>query len=260
MIPLYVSSILTLFIGVIIAAEIPSSRWLSLQGMMQNISGQRMPDGKHFTCFRIYSSPESSDEMWSQCDSLSIENGMYHTLLGKTSLLPFATEASTWLELSVDQETLPGRVPLTGSPTAWSASVVTDSILPGTGMGPGISVRSLNKMRDDITLKTLGNLEIQSANNIITLKGNDAYTISEKARVDIALTHAQSSHFSPDSVQVLRFIPLKDPFEGLPSKCTANTEGSLYFAREHYSDGSSAFLFCIKVGIQYLWVPWTPIP
>jgi|GEM_PF-4583760 len=236
------------------ATETNPARLLSLQGMMQNANGQRMDDGKHYACFRLYASKESTSKVWSQCDTLQVENGMYHTLLGESTPLPFANGKPAWLELTVDQELLAGRIPLTGSIAAWTSASVTDSIFPGTGMGPGVGVRSINSLRNDIVLESEGNVEIKTNGTVITLKGNDAYTAAEIGRVDMAVAHALSRHIPVDSFSVVQFSPVNHLAQILATGCTQATEGAMFFRSNYWSDGRGTLMYCtLKQGI-YTWV------
>jgi hypothetical protein len=285
---LCVLSISTLFAG-------NPGNWLSVQGLLLQPSGQRASDGNHLACFSIFETPTGGTQVWSECDSIAVLDGFYQARLGDSIPLPLVSGKPAYVEVKLDGQTMTGRVALTGAVKAWSAAAVSDTVLPTAGIGPGLAVRSLNGLKDEITLATSGNLVLEIRSDTLLLRVSGELDSIRALQMDSALTHVHSPHlmFSgdstkavaertattsrngilsatdfarfdskgdlhSDSLSTLKFVPHSFG-DGFPiSYCGATVRGQMIFRKAFYTaDGTDALVICLFDGAtnSYRWTP-----
>ncbi len=64
----------------VVDAQAP--RTLSYQGVLADSSGTPRPDGAYLFTFRLYVSPSGGTAIWTEAKTLSLKNGLFHTVLG----------------------------------------------------------------------------------------------------------------------------------------------------------------------------------
>ena len=93
----------------------------SHQGRLLDDSGNPVPDGNYAVEYRIFNVPDGGSAVYTESQSVTIENGLFTTSLGLTSTItPTIFAQPAWLEISVDGETLAPRQQLQGAPYAFS--------------------------------------------------------------------------------------------------------------------------------------------
>ena len=173
-IPLFVLSVMCSLRAV--HAQVP--RLLSYQGVLSDTSGTPRPDGAYAMAFRLYMTSSGGTPIWSESRTLQARRGLFSTLLGDVT--PFADSVRFnrpyWLSLQIgsDPELAP-RTPLTSvayslsADTARVAGSVPDNAITGAMIGNGQVVKSLNGLKDVITLRAQGGATITSSNDTITI-------------------------------------------------------------------------------------------
>ena len=95
-------------------AQIP--RTLSYQGMLIDDTGSPKPDNTYTFTFLLYNSESGGSPIWTEIKDLSVEQGLFYTVLGDPT--PFADslrfDRPYWLGIKVgDEPELSPRIPLT---------------------------------------------------------------------------------------------------------------------------------------------------
>lgn len=168
--------VVLLFLYYASPAQIP--RTISYQGVLSDTSGTPRPDGSYAMTFRLYSVPTGGSPLWNQNTVVQTRRGLFSVVLGDAA--PFADSVrfnrAYWLgiQIGTDPELLP-RMPLTSSGYSLTADTarVAGSLPSGSVtelmIGAGQVVKSLNGMRDQITLRAQGGATITSSNDTITI-------------------------------------------------------------------------------------------
>lgn len=177
-----------------VAGQIP--RTLSYQGVLSDTSGVPKPDGVYGMTFRLYTVPEGGGPLWSETKALATKRGLFNAVLGDVTPFPDSLRFNRryWLSIQVspDPELTP-RIQLTavgyslnaakadtaqyartapGSAIADSARIagtVPNNSITSAKIAPGQVVKSLNGMRDGITLRGQGAATITSNGDTITI-------------------------------------------------------------------------------------------
>jgi hypothetical protein len=153
--------------GSFLYSQIP--RIISYQGVLTNEAGNPKPDGDYSITFSFYESEAGGDAIWNEIKILTVTNGLFSTSLGNQ--IPFGDaikfDKPYWLGIKVgDEAELSPRVALTSagySLTSGTALNVAD----------GIAIKSLNGLKDDITLEGSGGTTINANGNTITISSSE---------------------------------------------------------------------------------------
>ncbi len=185
--------VLTLCLSVPYApAQIP--RTLSYQGILSDTLGTPKPDGLYAITFRLYDAPSGGTLLWVETQSLQVRRGLFSAVLGSQTPFPssLAFERQYWLgiQVSPEPELLPrialsavgyslnslradtARVALNAGIFADSARIagtVPNNSITAAKIASGQVVKSLNGLRDAITLRAQGGATITSSGDTITI-------------------------------------------------------------------------------------------
>ena len=148
------------------SAQIP--RTISYQGVLTDNAGNPKPDGDYSITFSFYELEAGGDAIWSETKTLSITKGLLSTLLGSQTLfgVDVKFDKPYWLGIKVgDEAELLPRIALTSAGYSFSSDVALNII-------DGKVVKSLNTLKDDITLEGSGGTTINSNGNTITISSS----------------------------------------------------------------------------------------
>lgn len=242
---------------------IPSSQWLSLQGLLRNSAGMVSPDGDYQMCFELFQYETDEKGIWEECELVSVKDGMYQATLGDSVALPQPVEG--YVGIRVGGRTLEGRIPLTGAPHAWVASWVRDSIGDHVRMGKNVAVRSLNGLQNDVVVEADSTLEVRVEGD--TLRLSNRYPFDSVAQKQLqeakALSDkAQSGMLLREGGIALRLKPIKnikdlDPLDAM--SCIKENEGMIAYSSSGGEYGGH-INFCVYKGSgSYGWavIPWS---
>ncbi len=103
---------------------------LSHQGQLLDGSGNPVADGDYEVVYKIFQAASGGTAVYTETDTVTVENGLFTNTLGLTSTIdPTIFAQPTWLELTVNGETLTPRQRLQGSPFAFS--LVSGAVVQG---------------------------------------------------------------------------------------------------------------------------------
>lgn len=117
-----------LLMGACVPKLVPT---FSHQGRLLGADGNPVADGNYTVDYRIFNEPSGGTAAYTESQSVAVEDGLFTTSLGLTSLItPTIFAQPTWLEIAVDGETLAPRQQLQGAPYAFS--LASGAVVQGT--------------------------------------------------------------------------------------------------------------------------------
>lgn len=147
-------------------AQIP--RTISYQGVLTDASGTPVADGSYLLVFKLYDSPTTPVELWSESQSVSVKGGIFNVPIGSVQPLGIPFDKQYYLGISIDGGTeLTPRTELTATPYAFVAMRAETA----SGLEPGASgvVTSVNTLSGEITLEGGGGTTVTRAGSKITI-------------------------------------------------------------------------------------------
>ncbi len=153
-------------------------RTLSYQGVLTDATGTPKPDGVYDFTIRLYTVASGGSALWSETKSLQIKRGLFSTILGSLTPLPASVkfDQQYWLSVQVapDPELSP-RIQLTSVGSSLNAlradlaQTVPDSSLTQDKMASGQVVKSINTLKDDVTLSGGSNVTITRSGDTLKI-------------------------------------------------------------------------------------------
>jgi len=96
--------------------------WLNYQGRLTSPSGSAVSDGTYTVSFRLFDSPTSATELWSETKSVTTRNGVFNTVLGQATLFPTGLFSKRlFMQIEVSGRVLTPRQELGSVPFAMTA-------------------------------------------------------------------------------------------------------------------------------------------
>jgi hypothetical protein len=111
---------------------------MSHQGRLTDTSGNPVPDGDYEVQYVIYNDDVGGTAVYTETQTIPVQDGFFTTALGVTDVMsPTIFAEPTWLEISVEGETLTPRQRLQGAPYAFS--LASGAVVQGAeSLGEGI--------------------------------------------------------------------------------------------------------------------------
>ncbi len=152
---------------------------ISYQGLLTTSGGGTATNGDYHISFNIYDSLSGGSRLWSENqDQVAVSKGTFHVILGSNIPLDLPFDRSYYMEMTVTSGpgisapvTILPRSEFTSSPYSFRA----DSALyaQAANIPNGTVVKSVNGLRDNITLNGAGGATVTSSGDslIITASG-----------------------------------------------------------------------------------------
>jgi hypothetical protein len=148
--------------------QIPQT--ISYQGILTDASGTAVPDGNYELTFKLYDAATGGMELWSEEQSVAVNNGIFNVILGSITPLTLSFDRLYWLGVTVGQDSeLTPRIELTASAYSLNARSIADSAVTGGKIASGQVVRSVNAIKDDVLLAAGNNITITQDDNTLTI-------------------------------------------------------------------------------------------
>jgi hypothetical protein len=170
-------------------AQIP--RTISYQGVLCDATGKPKPDATYTLTFRFYDAASAGTVLWSEQKNLETKRGLFSTQLGDQVVFTTAVsfDRQYWLGIQVGTEPeLSPRIPLSSvgnsfkaanADTAnYAASIkdgtvttakISDGAVTGGKVASGQVVKSINTLKDDVTLSAGSNVSITPSGSTLTI-------------------------------------------------------------------------------------------
>jgi hypothetical protein len=182
-------------------AQIP--RTISYQGILCELSGNPKPDNSYNLTFRLYDVGTGGSALWTETQSVQTKRGLFFALLGSSVSFGSAMKFDKpyWLSIQVASESeMPTRIPLTSAGYSFNsltadsskfAAAIKDGAVTNTKMSDGAVtsgkiasgqvVKSLNGLKDEVTLSAGSNVTITPSGNTLSISASPGSggTISE---------------------------------------------------------------------------------
>ena len=146
-------------------------RTISYQGILTDASGNSKPDGSYTIAFSFYESSTGGEAIWNEIKTLNISKGLFSTSLGDQVIFSANVKFDKpyWLGIKVgNEEELSPRIALTSSGYSFS-SINSDT---AKNIIDGKVVKSLNGLKDAVTIEGSGGTTINSNGNTITISSS----------------------------------------------------------------------------------------
>jgi hypothetical protein len=166
-------------------------RNLSYQGVLTDTLGNPKPDGLYVFTFKLYAVATGGSALWMEAKSLDVKGGLFYTLLGDVTPFPssFNFNGQYWLGIEPDAgPELSPRVQLAstgssfyaeGADSARVAATIPDGVVTtdklgddavtGAKIASAQVVRSVNTLKDDVTLAAGSNISITPSGSTLTI-------------------------------------------------------------------------------------------
>jgi hypothetical protein len=155
-------------------AQIPKT--LNYQGVLTNAEGETVPDGDVNFVFRIYPRPTGGGALWTEEQILPVEDGVFNAMLGSKTPLDMDFNQPLFLSISInDDGELSPRFELACAAYSFEALTVADDAISTTKLrdnavtadkiDDGQVVKSVNGLKDNVTLEAGDNVNIQTSGN-----------------------------------------------------------------------------------------------
>ena len=150
------------------------------QGVLKDASGTAL-NGDYGLTFRIYNEPTGGTALWSEIQVVNVNNGLFNAHLGSNtpiSGVPFDRVHFLGIQIGTEAELTP-RTMLTPSPYSFmsmdimdeavTTTKIHDDAVTGAKIGSSQVVKSLNGIKDDVTLVAGTNITLTPSGNNITI-------------------------------------------------------------------------------------------
>ena len=91
----------------------------SHQSKLLDSSGNPVPDGSYDVVYKLYHEATEGTTVYTETTAVDITDGYFNSAFGTTAVDPKIFSQQTWLEISINGETLSPRQLLRGMPLAW---------------------------------------------------------------------------------------------------------------------------------------------
>lgn len=102
----------------------------SYQGLLTDSGGTPVADGTYNAEFRLFHQASGGTAQWTEARTITIADGLFNTEVGSEDVPAEIYSQPTWLEVSINGETLSPRQPLRGAPYAFS--LASGAVVQGT--------------------------------------------------------------------------------------------------------------------------------
>jgi hypothetical protein len=144
-----------------VAGATPPST-MSYQGVLELADGSPVADGDYDLTFRLYDASSGGTVLWTETQTLPVEDGIFNALLGAVTPLTLPFDISYWLGVQVENDPeLTPRVALASAPYAFRAAYAETG--PG-GIGGSGTSGHLARFADPTTLDS--SVLLQNGDNL----------------------------------------------------------------------------------------------
>jgi hypothetical protein len=150
------------------SAQIPHT--ISYQGILTDAGGTPVADGNYNLTFKLYNVSTGGSALWTESQEVTVANGIFNVILGRVTPLNLAFDRIYWLGITVGSGSeLTPRIEMTSSAYSLQAAAVADSCITSVNIADDQVVKSINSLKDDVTLAEGSNISITPSGNTLTI-------------------------------------------------------------------------------------------
>ena len=173
-----------------IRGQVPQT--INYQGILTQSNGAVVTDGNYNLTFNLYTALANGTKLWSETQSVVVVKGIFSVVLGSVTpiSLPFNKQYYLGITVGTGSELTP-RIQLTSSAYSFHAagadSITGKSTITSTNIAGGQVVKSINALKDSVTIAAGTNVSITPSGNTLTIAasaspiGNNSITSSNIA-------------------------------------------------------------------------------
>ena len=159
----------TIIFGQIVLAQVPQT--ISYQGILTDAGGTNVPDGNYDLTFKLYDALNT--ELWTEIQTTAVSKGIFNVILGSVNPLTILFNEQYWLGVTVANgaELLP-RLAFTSAAYSLMSKSIVDGAITSPKIANGQVVKSINSLKDDVTLAAGSNVSITPSGNTLTISSS----------------------------------------------------------------------------------------
>jgi hypothetical protein len=163
----------------ILSQAIPKQ--INYQGILKDAAGNLVADNDYAMTFKIYNEPTAGTALWTEVQAVAVREGLFSVQLGSISpitTVPFDRDHYLGITLGTGSELSP-RIMLTPSPYSFTSMNVLDNVISkeklqngavtSDKIGSNQVVKSINTLKDSVTLVAGSNISIVPTGNNLTI-------------------------------------------------------------------------------------------
>ncbi len=156
------------FINGVLFSQVPQT--ISYQGVLTDTDGAIVPDGDYSIVFTLYDALTGGTNLWTETQTVTVSGGLFNVILGSVNPINLEFDKQYWLGISIEGgDELTPRTELTSSAYSLNTRNIPDNIVTAEKVADGNLVRSINSLKDNITLAAGSNVNISESGNTITI-------------------------------------------------------------------------------------------
>ncbi len=156
------------FISGVLFPQVPQT--ISYQGVLTDTDGAIVHDGNYPIVFTLYDALTGGTNLWTETQTVSVSGGLFNVILGSVNPINLEFDKQYWLGISIEGgDELTPRTELTSSAYSLNTRNIPDNIVTAEKVADGNLVRSINSLKDNVTLAAGSNVNISESGNTITI-------------------------------------------------------------------------------------------
>lgn len=178
----------------IFGQTIPTS--INYQGILKDGSGVIVTNGDYNITFKLYDVDAGGSPLWTETKVVNVVDGIINTKLGSVTPLTLPFDNTYWLGVTIDAGSeLTPRIELASVPYSFMSMNVPNGTVTAAKIADGQVVKSLNTLKDNVTLVAGTNITITPSGNNLTINaiGDGSGTIGGGGTTDYIPIFTNSS-------------------------------------------------------------------
>ncbi|HMN25864.1 MAG TPA: hypothetical protein PKE38_15275 [Ignavibacteriaceae bacterium] len=143
---------------------------INYQGVLKDAAGIVVANGDYNITFKLYDASVGGTELWSETKLVNVVDGIINTKLGSVTPLTLPFDDTYWLGVTIAAGSeLTPRIELASVPYSFMSMNVPNETLTAAKIADGQVVKSLNNLKDNVTLVAGTNITITPSGNNLTI-------------------------------------------------------------------------------------------
>jgi hypothetical protein len=153
-------------------SQVPKT--ISYQGILTQSNGAVVSNGNYSITFNLYAESSNGTILWSETQNVGVEKGIFNVILGSKSPIALPFDMQYYLGITVGSGTeMTPRIQLTSSAYSFHSSIADSlngkSKITSGNIASGQVVKSINNLKDSVTIIAGTNVSITPSGNTLTI-------------------------------------------------------------------------------------------